>query len=1114
MAVTPGGSSEGGGEASGSAGERAASHPCLLSLLAPWSLNFHLEHPTRPTTPAALVHAGGDAGRCLGAATAGGGSEGGGEAGGGAGLIAASHPCSFLLLSPWSLAQPTSLRFLAPPPSPAAPVHFSGDAGRCVWAATAGGGSKGGGEAGGGAGERESCFTSLFSFFSWSLNCPNPLPLPFQPHLYTLVVTLADASGRPQQVEAARVGVRRVEVRGRELLVNGKAVEVKGVNRHEHHPQTGKVNIEECMVKDVVEMKRHNVNAVRCSHYPNHSRWYELTDLFGLLVIDEASIETHRYELTDLFGLLVIDEANIETHGFDPDNHLNRKGRQPAEDPEWAAAARHMNPTLSLPSFPYFSSVFSLSFLTCLLPCPTQGGGSRTTATDLVCPMYMRVPDIKAIAQDPKETRPLILCEYAHAMGNSSGNLDAYWDVIESTHGLQGGFIWDWVDQALWKDMAPRSGTQINKTTSSGTSNGISGAATASPDSEANAKDAAESPGGSSSVGAAEEMANFGDTPNDLNFCINGLVWPDRTPHPAMRELAHVYRYFGFKWTEQGDVECHVIPSPIPADLDWAAHDVSADSELFALFTATVNERSRWCAPGQVVASVQLPFKLPEGATTSTVSEPSAKAAISEPALSEPPLPISQSSVLVTSTDGSFAVTVHVKTGGALSWKINGSDVLLPPSVTGQWLALWRAPTDNDKGGGAASYAARWKAAGLSTLAAADAGGVISLVGDAMVVPGVGVEGEREKGERGVETGTGKEGMGEEGKGGEGKGKEGQQGEGDDEPLKVLIGKDGTVSVVVEATFRPRADEISEEGAVEAGAAPTNLVEAYGGAEAEASASAGQAKNISDVDCWVRLKSEWQIHGNGQVVVKFWMDPSPALPPLPRVGMRFRAAKKLSNAVWSGRGPHECYPDRKQSAHVALHYLPVKSLHVPYIAPGENGARVDTRWVTLFINRSGNTQEGEQQGSVGEPQEGVDGGSQPEAQGGAQVEAQREERKEPDGEKGREVFQKVPLVGLVMEPVEIDGGVEGGGGGEEIGEGGRPVLHFSASGYAAEELHRAQHEEELVEDEEFNHVHLDHAIMGVGGDDSWTPSVHKEFLLPPRPYAFGVAFRPLIGQGE
>ncbi|CAI5956345.1 unnamed protein product, partial [Closterium sp. NIES-65] len=957
---------------------------------------------------------------------------------------------------------------------------------------------------------------------------------PQQPHLYTLVVTLADASGRPQQVEAARVGVRRVEVRGRELLVNGKAVEVKGVNRHEHHPQTGKVNIEECMVKvsqrwsragnaggestlvnagqgvngravevkgvnrhehhpqtgkvnieecmvkvsqrwstlvkDVVEMKRHNVNAVRCSHYPNHSRWYELTDLFGLLVVDEA---------------------NIETHGFDPDNHLNRKGRQPAEDPEWAAAmgARVMRMcerdknhasvvVWSLGNEAGYGATHDamaawLRHRDPSRPIHYEGGGSRTTATDIVCPMYMRVPDIKAIAQDPTETRPLILCEYAHAMGNSSGNLDAYWDAIESTHGLQGGFIWDWVDQVC----------------------------TLSYD--------------------------FGDTPNDLNFCINGLMWPDRTPHPAMRELAHVYRYFGFKWTEQGDVEVFnkSFYQPSSAFSSFSLETSQKSShlspfyslsllppsppalppELFALFTATVNERTRWCDPGQVVASVQLPFKLPKGAITSTISEPSTKPAISEPALSEPPLPVRQSSVLVTSTDGSFEITIHVKTGGALSWKINGSDVLLPPSLAAPCLALWRAPTDNDKGGGAASYAARWKAAGLSTLAAADAGGVISLGGDATVVS---VEGGKGVGEEGEKGGVEKD---EEGSGEEGKGTEGQKGEGDDESLKVSIGKDGTVSVVVEAAYRPRADEISEEGVVEAGAAPTNLVEAYGGVEVEASASGGQAKKLSDVDCWVRLKSEWQIHGSGQVVVKFWVDPSPALPPLPRVGMRFRAAKKLSNAVWSGRGPHECYPDRKQSAHVALHYLPVNSLHVPYIAPGENGARVDTRWFTLFTS----TQEREQQGSVENPQGGAEGGgSQPEAEGGAQVEAQGEERKEADGGKGREVFQKVPYLGLVIEPVEIGGGEGRGGGSEEGREGGRAVVHFSASGYSAEELHRAQHEEELIEDEEYNHVHLDHAIMGVGGDDSWTPSVHKEFLLPPRPYAFGVAFRPLMGQRE
>ncbi|GJP68814.1 hypothetical protein CLOP_g25468 [Closterium sp. NIES-67] len=835
------------------------------------------------------------------------------------------------------------------------------------------------------------------------------------------------------------------------------------------------------MVKDVVEMKRHNVNAVRCSHYPNHPRWYELTDLFGLLVIDEA---------------------NIETHGFDPDNHLNRKGRQPAEDPEWAAAMgarvirmcerdkNHASVVVwSLGNEAGYGATHDtmaawLRHRDPSRPIHYEGGGSRTLATDLVCPMYMRVNDILAIAADPNETRPLILCEYAHAMGNSSGNLDAYWDAIESTHGLQGGFIWDWVDQGLWKALPARSSvvtSSINcsKDASSSlraellaeTEAGASGEGGASnldsnpaesaveppagPPAESAAESAAEPAQEGEAVGegdaaTAEEAAadvaaasaaatpapalaspqatlasaattshgsketeqqqqqpweqvelpakhpgrfwayggDFGDTPNDLNFCINGLIWPDRTPHPAMRELAHVYRYFGFKWTEQGDIEIfnksfyqpssafsfsfslfslppppqpistlppspptpilsspltvptilprqhHVIPNPIPADLDWAAHDVSTDSELFALFTATVNERTRWCATGQVVASVQLPVNLPEGTISSakpSALEPPTKPAISQPALSEP-APIHQSSVIVTSTDGSFAITVHVQDGGALSWKINGSDVLLPPALSSPCLSVWRAPTDNDKGGADASYAARWKAAGLSRLAAADAGGVIAVAGDATVVSVGGDEG-KGKDEKGKISERK-----EEGKEAEGKGEEGQQAEGDDEPLRVEIGRDGMVSVVVQATFRPRADEISEEEAVEVGSAPTNLVEAYGGgADGEGSASIGQAKNISDVDCWIRLKSEWQIHGNGQVLVKFWVDPSPSLPPLARVGMRFQAAKKLSNAVWSGRGPHECYPDRKQSAHVALHYLPVESLHVPYIAPERMG---------------------------------------------------------------------------------------------------------------------------------------------------------------------------------
>jgi beta-galactosidase len=224
------------------------------------------------------------------------------------------------------------------------------------------------------------------------------------------------------------------------MLVNGCPVVIRGVNRHEHHPRVGKTNLEACMIKDLVLMRQNNINAVRNSHYPQHPRWYELCDIFGLYVIDEA---------------------NIETHGFDESSHF----KHPTLEPFWASAMldrvvgmveRDKNHACIIvwslgnessygPNHSAMSGWIRGKDPT--RPIHYEGGGSRTSSTDIVCPMYMRVWDILKIAQDPSENRPLILCEYSHAMGNSNGNIDAYWMAIDNTVGLQGGFIWDWVDQ-------------------------------------------------------------------------------------------------------------------------------------------------------------------------------------------------------------------------------------------------------------------------------------------------------------------------------------------------------------------------------------------------------------------------------------------------------------------------------------------------------------------------------------------------------------------------------------------------------------------------------------------------------------------------------------------
>ncbi|WP_284070854.1 glycoside hydrolase family 2 TIM barrel-domain containing protein, partial [Serratia marcescens] len=224
----------------------------------------------------------------------------------------------------------------------------------------------------------------------------------------------------------------------------------RGVNRHEHHPRHGQVMDEATMRHDILLMKQHNFNAVRCSHYPNHPLWYRLCDRYGLYVVDEA---------------------NIETHGMQPMNRL-------ADDPLWLPAmservTRMVQRDRNHPCIIIWSlgnesghgvnhdALYRwVKSQDPTRPVQYEGGGADTAATDIICPMYARVDQDQPFPAVPKwalgkwiglpeEQRPLILCEYAHAMGNSFGGFERYWRAFHHYPRLQGGFVWDWVDQAL-----------------------------------------------------------------------------------------------------------------------------------------------------------------------------------------------------------------------------------------------------------------------------------------------------------------------------------------------------------------------------------------------------------------------------------------------------------------------------------------------------------------------------------------------------------------------------------------------------------------------------------------------------------------------------------------
>ncbi len=267
-----------------------------------------------------------------------------------------------------------------------------------------------------------------------------------QPNLYNCIITLTDQNEKVLGVTGAKIGFRKVEIKNAQLLVNGVAIMVHGVNRHEHDDVTGHTTGKELMLKDIKLMKELNINAVRLSHYPNDPLWYKLCDEYGLYLVDEANIETHGMG------------ASLQGW-FDQAKH-------PAYLPEWVAA--HVDRTVRMverdknhPSIIIWSlgnecgngPVFHDNYKWIknrdnTRPVQFEQAGEDWN-TDIVCPMYPSIGNMKKYAADTSKKRPFIMCEYAHAMGNGNGNFQEYFDIIRTSKHMQGGFIWDWVDQGI-----------------------------------------------------------------------------------------------------------------------------------------------------------------------------------------------------------------------------------------------------------------------------------------------------------------------------------------------------------------------------------------------------------------------------------------------------------------------------------------------------------------------------------------------------------------------------------------------------------------------------------------------------------------------------------------
>ncbi len=308
------------------------------------------------------------------------------------------------------------------------------------------------------------------------------------PTLYRVVATLRDATGAAAEVVSQRIGFRSIEVRDNALLVNGQPVQIVGVNRHEWDDVRGRAVTLAGMRRDLVLMKQHHINAIRCAHYPNDERFYDLCDELGFYVIDEANLETHA-RWSSLCHDVRYQTAMIERGArmlLRDRNHPcvviwslgNESGYGAAHD-AMAAWMRRVDPSRPL----HYEGAIGKNL------------HADAPVTDLVCPMYAEIHEIVAWSRARKDRRrPLILCEYSHAMGNSNGSLADYFAAFERERGLQGGFIWEWCDHGIRRESADG---RVHW-----------------------------SYGG-----------DFGESVHDANFCCDGLVGPDRAPHPALEEL-------------------------------------------------------------------------------------------------------------------------------------------------------------------------------------------------------------------------------------------------------------------------------------------------------------------------------------------------------------------------------------------------------------------------------------------------------------------------------------------------------------------------------------------------------------------------------------------------
>ena len=673
------------------------------------------------------------------------------------------------------------------------------------------------------------------------------------PNLYKLLMTIKE-DGKVIEVVPFNVGFRRFEMKQIDqvaedgkpytvLLFNGQPVKFKGVNIHEHNPETGHYVTEELMRKDFELMKQNNINAVRLCHYPQDRKFYELCDEYGLYVYDEA---------------------NIESHGM---YYSLKKGGTLGNNPEWLIP--HMDRTMNMyernknyPSVTFWSlgneAGNGYNFYQTYLYLKDKEINSMNRPvnyeralwewnTDMYVPQYPSAEWLEEIGRKGSD-RPVAPSEYSHAMGNSSGNLWDQWKAIYKYPNLQGGFIWDWVDQGiLEKDKNGREYYTY---------------------------------GGDYGVNA----------PSDGNFLCNGIVNPDRTPHPAMAEVKYAHQNIGFEaidlanglfrvtnrfyFTNLKKYMVHysvtannkvVRSGKVSLDIEPQASKEftvpvgnlkpQAGTEYFVNFNVTTVEKEPLIPIGHEIACDQ--FRLPIENPKKTFKT------------SGPKLTVSTNGDNLSASSSKVNFVFNRKTGIVTSYKVDGTEYF--SEGFGIQPNFWRAPTDNDYGNGMPKRLQVWKESSKN-FNVTDA--TVTMDGNNAVVN-----------------------------------------------VNYLLPAGNLY--IVNYTIYP-------SGAVNVAARFTSTD--MDAAQTEVSESTRTATFTPGRDAARKEASKLNV---------------------PRIGVRFRLPASMNQVEYFGRGPAENYLDRNAGSMIGLYKSTAEELYFPYVRPQENGHHTDTRWVSLSTGKKG-----------------------------------------------------------------------------------------------------------------------------------------------------------------